>query len=144
MMRGLIELSEDLPEEVLRRLVLAAYRASARGEVVLAVSPELVAPVESILDEAVATVGLDVSGVRFFRGDPEELFELARRAPLTVASSAVLRTKLTERGFTFSTPAEELHALQESPGVPEDASSPPHEDRRTDQRTRKLLTVEAS
>lgn len=112
MIRGLIEISDGIPPGELRRLVRAAYGASRRGQLVLAVKDSLLDPVDSILDAAVAEIGLGVHGLRFFRGVEDELLDLAATTPFRVASSQVLRARLEERNLPFCTPREAIRVLE--------------------------------
>lgn len=115
MIRGVLELTTELPGDLLRRLAFEGYRASAEGEVVLVRDRGVAGPVDAALDDAVERIGLDVAGTRFFHGDREELLRLSEAARLVVASSREFRSLLEGRELPFRDPEEGLRALEHGP-----------------------------
>lgn len=111
--RGLIELTDRMNPDLVRRLTAAAYTASRGGIVVLVLRGIPVSRVEALLDPLVRKTRCSQGGVLYRRageGD-EELFVLAAQAEFVVAASPEWTSTLRSRGIVPIPPREGLGHL---------------------------------
>lgn len=97
---GFVELTNDMDPEVLRSLVVGAYRMSSQGQVVLALSDVSERVVDRYLDPIVRDDGCHACGVWYLQGRPvsNNLVERAVDASFVIVTSPELARALDARG----------------------------------------------
>lgn len=104
------------PEEIHgARLIRAAYRASARGPVLLLLRDVQPAAVDAILDPLVPALGAGVAGVRYLTpGDPSVVWrDAVRSAKWIVALTSEWREQVRRLGRESVDPAAALRLLED-------------------------------
>jgi hypothetical protein len=97
--QALVEVSSDLAPQQQKSLVSWAYRLSRSGRVMLLLRGISRAAVDRMLDETVATEGLDVKGLLYADpGEDNEAMRVAADASIVVASTEPFRAMLQTRG----------------------------------------------